>query len=563
MGRTFYIDSNRGSDSNSGTSSSLAFQSIAKLETISLQPGDQVLLARGSVFNDQLDIKGSGTASAPIVFGSYGTGALPIISGGYRGIDARGADYVTVENIAIANTQYDGIYGSGADNWTIRNVTFRDIGLTGEHGGISWFTSKNLVIDGNTMTNVHGDGIWAKSVDGLTINGNKIYTVQGSNSDNVQMESSSNIRVTNNLFDMTGATNSVKGNLVVEKSTSTLVDGNSFLGGSFGASLTTSDIKVLNNVFEGQKGQSWSAGVLIGQVWDANNVEIGSNIFKNAPYGINLTGPSGDYDRANFTIHDNHFNTVSRIFQDSYPISGSFERNVIETASTIYAPTNLMGPWKQDSNWYASGTTFRHGSNSYSSLDAFKKATGYDMNSSSGTTPPSPTNSTSDPTPSSDPASDPTPTDSQPPYNQITGTNANNTIRGTSGTDKIDGLGGNDFLLGKGGNDILTGGSGKDTFAFDTAPNRSTNLVTITDFNPADDQVRLENAVFTKFTYTGGISSSDFQNGQPDDSNDYVWYDRSSGTLYYDSDGNGSAASTPFAVLPNKPALTYADFIVI
>lgn len=44
-----------------------------------LSPGDQVLLARGSNWDEQLTLAGSGTASAPITLGAYGSGPNPRI----------------------------------------------------------------------------------------------------------------------------------------------------------------------------------------------------------------------------------------------------------------------------------------------------------------------------------------------------------------------------------------------------------------------------------------------------------------------------------------------------
>lgn len=42
-------------------------------------PGDQILLARGGTWNEQLTLTGSGTAKEPIILGAYGTGTNPRI----------------------------------------------------------------------------------------------------------------------------------------------------------------------------------------------------------------------------------------------------------------------------------------------------------------------------------------------------------------------------------------------------------------------------------------------------------------------------------------------------
>lgn len=76
----YYIAAN-GNDHNNGTSSKTPFKTIAKLNTIALRPGDNILFKRGDTFRGQLNIKQSGTASQPIIITSYGNGALPVISG--------------------------------------------------------------------------------------------------------------------------------------------------------------------------------------------------------------------------------------------------------------------------------------------------------------------------------------------------------------------------------------------------------------------------------------------------------------------------------------------------
>ena len=77
---TYYV-SNTGSDSNNGTSTSTAWQTLAKVNSSNLVAGDQILFQKGDTFYGSITVKNSGTAGNPIVFGAYGTGSNPIITG--------------------------------------------------------------------------------------------------------------------------------------------------------------------------------------------------------------------------------------------------------------------------------------------------------------------------------------------------------------------------------------------------------------------------------------------------------------------------------------------------
>ena len=147
----------------------------------------------------------------------------------------------------------------------------------------------------------------------------------------------------------------------------------------------------------------------------------------------------------------------------------------------------------------------------------------------------------------------------------LTGTTAINGTGNTAGNSLV-GNGGANVLNGKAGNDTLTGGSGADIFFFDTALSASTNKDTITDFNVVDDTIRLENAIFTKFTATGAISAANFVSGagaRALDSNDYLVYNTSNGSLYYDADGNGAGAQVEIVTLTGIPPVTAADFNIV
>lgn len=148
--------------------------------------------------------------------------------------------------------------------------------------------------------------------------------------------------------------------------------------------------------------------------------------------------------------------------------------------------------------------------------------------------------------------------------NEIAGNTGNNRLDGKAGDDTLDGGGGNDVLIGGLGNDVLTGGAGDDIFRFDTRLSASSNVDQITDFG-GGDRIQLENAVFNRLRSTGTLSDDFFVSGDGAvalDANDHVIYDSSTGALYYDPDGSGSAAMVQFATLTGAPSLSASDILV-
>jgi Ca2+-binding RTX toxin-like protein len=125
-------------------------------------------------------------------------------------------------------------------------------------------------------------------------------------------------------------------------------------------------------------------------------------------------------------------------------------------------------------------------------------------------------------------------------------------LQGNYGFNTIIGSSSNDLLNGNRGNDTLTGGAGADTFRFDSALNATTNRDTITDFNPAEDQIELAKSVFSALMVPAGpLAAIAFHVGSSPTTTDHrILYNNLTGTLTYDSNGSGSGGSTVFAVLP-------------
>lgn len=88
VGTTYYISSLHGDNSKDGKSENTAWETLDKLSGITLQPGDQVLLEKGSDFNGYIHLVDvHGTEQAPIKISSYGTGeARPRINANGQGV---------------------------------------------------------------------------------------------------------------------------------------------------------------------------------------------------------------------------------------------------------------------------------------------------------------------------------------------------------------------------------------------------------------------------------------------------------------------------------------------
>ncbi len=78
--QAYYVDAIDGNDNNDGKTPQSAWRSLDKLNSITINAGNKILFRVGQKWQGQLNIKNSGTAENPIIIGSYGDGAQPVIS---------------------------------------------------------------------------------------------------------------------------------------------------------------------------------------------------------------------------------------------------------------------------------------------------------------------------------------------------------------------------------------------------------------------------------------------------------------------------------------------------
>lgn len=130
----------------------------------------------------------------------------------------------------------------------------------------------------------------------------------------------------------------------------------------------------------------------------------------------------------------------------------------------------------------------------------------------------------------------------------------------------IFGNAGNNILNGKLGNDTMIGGAGLDTFAFDTALSTTLNTDRILDFVAADDQIRLENSIFTGLA-AGILGAAQFGIGagltSAANASQRIIVNSTNGDVYFDVDGIGGAASVRFANIGAGTAISRSDFTIV
>jgi Ca2+-binding RTX toxin-like protein len=146
--------------------------------------------------------------------------------------------------------------------------------------------------------------------------------------------------------------------------------------------------------------------------------------------------------------------------------------------------------------------------------------------------------------------------------NILIGDNGNDRLFGRAGDDTLIGGAGNDTLFGMSGKDTLNGGAGADVFAF-IAPAGAADADRLADFSAAEDLISLENSVFVGLS-EGVLAPDRFCVGTAaTTAAQRILYDRATGQIYFDRDGNGGAAQLLFAVLAPGIELDASDFLIV
>ena len=152
------------------------------------------------------------------------------------------------------------------------------------------------------------------------------------------------------------------------------------------------------------------------------------------------------------------------------------------------------------------------------------------------------------------------------------GTSGANTFDAADGYGVYYGFGGGDTLnggdngntfIGGAGNDILTLGAGADKVLLDSL----TGSDTVNGFNPTDDLVQLAKSAMTALGVVGGLTDAEFESGAglaaATEGTTRIFFNETSGALFYDADGSGAGASIQLATFAGAPAITLNDLFIV
>jgi len=229
----YYVDPQDGNDTAAGTSQTAAWRTLARVNATKFAPGDAILLRAGGRWEGVLAPGGSGAADAPIMVAPYGKGPRPCVSAREKdraavylynqefweitgleitnqgdiplarraGVLVRVEDYGTAHHIHLKDLHIHDVNGDTTKGPDLAGIVWQNGGdkvksrfdgllIEGCHlarcdrNGIvgrsshwkrdDWFPSVNVVIRGNLLEDIGGDGIVPIGCDGCLVERNVV-----------------------------------------------------------------------------------------------------------------------------------------------------------------------------------------------------------------------------------------------------------------------------------------------------------------------------------------------------------------------------------------------------
>ena len=168
-GAPYYVDCANGNDGANGSSPLTAWKSLEAVSSRTFNPGDSILLKRGTTCYGMLWPRGSGSASASIRIDGWGTGPLPKIQaqpGQEAAFRLSDQEYWTIAHLEFIGGEPHGIFIDGTKG-ILHGIHIRDVvvhGVTGEPKN----KEEGLVVIASGTEQQHFDDVL---LDGVTAYG--------------------------------------------------------------------------------------------------------------------------------------------------------------------------------------------------------------------------------------------------------------------------------------------------------------------------------------------------------------------------------------------------------
>jgi hypothetical protein len=297
---TYYI-SPTGNDNADGQSAAMAWKTLSRLDTAfesrMIRGGDSILLERGGAWKasatNRIRVRNvPTTAAARLIFGAYGNGVYPLITGtGYSaylfgtGIDDAPVHFVSISSLDIRYTSEAQVcYLHDCHDWDIRANYFDGLVLIEGAAATALtfigndFAQTKAIVPCSTIYIGHWTDMPASGPHDILFAGNSIHDILGIWDDYPDAETEG--------IDVKNGTRGL------------VIRGNAFRniqGGNF-ITLRGSNHQVYDNVMDGAKGAGVCGWLNSGESgWD-----VSGNTISNCKWGVRLEGPGNK-------IHDNHF----------------------------------------------------------------------------------------------------------------------------------------------------------------------------------------------------------------------------------------------------------------
>jgi len=152
---TYYVDSAGGDDQNGGISPQTPWKTLEKVNNETFSPGSRILLKAGGVYSGGLRLTSPGSEDHPNVVDRYGEGPNPRLETGGVVVQIENTQFWEVRNLEVCGGR-TGVLVQLKDYGVARHIHLMDLEIHDIHGGTTGDNSGILCINSGVTTRFDG-----------------------------------------------------------------------------------------------------------------------------------------------------------------------------------------------------------------------------------------------------------------------------------------------------------------------------------------------------------------------------------------------------------------------